>query len=101
MADNTLVVAIIAAELWRKNDTAEPFSPYFDVIISFSILQPWSPFLERPGNFSGAKANFEIKSSWTVPQFLAHKFKPINFASTIDSFDIVSIQNYWNSDLEC
>ena len=98
MADN---VAIIAAELWPKNDTTEPFSSYYGVIISFSILQPWSPFLERPGNFSCAKANFEIKSSWTVPQFLAYKFKPINFASIIDSFNIVSFQNYWNSDLEC
>ena len=67
----------------------------------FSILQPWSPFLDRPGNFSCAKANFEIKSSWTVPQFLAHKFKPINFASITDSFNIVSFQNYWNSDVEC
>ena len=52
----------------------------------FSIWQPWSPFLERPGKFSGAKANFEIKSSWTVAKFLAHKFKPINFASKIYLF---------------
>ena len=99
--DGWQYVAVIATELWRKNDTAKPFSFYFDVIISLSILQPCSPFLERPGNFSGAKANSEIKSSWTVRQFLAHKFKPINFASIIDSFNIVSFQNYWNSDLEC
>ena len=61
--DGWQYVAIIAAELWPKNDTAEPFSSYYGVIIAFSILQPWSPFLERPGNFSCAKVNFEIKSS--------------------------------------
>ena len=99
--DGWQYVAIIAAELWPKNGTTEPFSSYYGVIISFSTLQPWSPFLESPGNFSGAKANFEIKSSWKVPQFLAHKFKPINFASIIDSFNIVSFQNHWKSALEC
>ena len=42
------------------------------------------PFLERPGNFSGPKANFEIKTCWIVAQFLAHK--PVNSASLTDTF---------------
>ena len=50
------------------------------------------------GNFSGTKANFEIKLRWIVPQFLAHK--PVNFASLTDSF-FVSFQNYWIFDLKC
>ena len=42
------------------------------------------PFLERPGNFSGPKANFEIKTCLIVAQFLAHK--PVNSASLTDTF---------------
>ena len=38
------------------------------------------------GNFSGTKANFDIKRRWIVPQFLAHK--PVNFASLTDSFTV-------------
>ena len=34
-------------------------------------------FLERPGNFSGPKANFKIKKCWIVAQFLAHT--PVNW----------------------
>ena len=26
------------------------------------LTRPWGPFLERPGNFSGPKANFKIKT---------------------------------------
>ena len=44
------------------------------------------PFLERPDNFSGPKVNFEIKTSWIVPQFLA--YKPVNFALLTDNFII-------------
>ena len=44
-------------------------------------------FLERPGNFSGPKANFKIKTCWIIAQFLAHK--PVNFASLIDSFIVL------------
>ena len=34
----------------------------------------WGPFLERPGNLSGPKANFEIKTCLiVVAQFLANK----------------------------
>ena len=40
------------------------------------------PFLERPGNYSGSKANFEIKT--IVVKFLADK--PLNFASLTDNF---------------
>ena len=42
-------------------------------------LLTWGPFLERPGNFSDPKGNFEIKTCYTVAQFLAHK--PVSFAS--------------------
>ena len=56
------------------------------------------PFFERPGNFSGPKANFEIQTCWIVAQLMAHK--PVNFASLTDSF-ILLFQNYWNFDIEC
>ena len=46
----------------------------------------WDPFLGRPDNFSGPKANFEIKTSWIAAKFQAHK--PVNFASLTDSFII-------------
>ena len=39
-------------------------------------------FMERSGNFSGPKANVEIKTSQIVAQFLAHK--PVNVASSTD-----------------
>ena len=42
-----------------------------------------SPFLDRPGNFSGPKANFKVNTCWMVAQFLAQK--PVNFASLTDS----------------
>ena len=42
------------------------------------------PFLERVGNFSGPKANFEIKTCWIVARFPAHK--PVNLALLTDSF---------------
>ena len=41
-------------------------------------------YLERPGNFSGPEANFEIKTCLIVAQFLAHK--SVGFASLTDSF---------------
>ena len=44
-------------------------------------------FLERPGNFSGPKANFKIKTCWIIAQFLAHK--PVNLVSLIDSFIVL------------
>ena len=57
------------------------------------------PFLQRPGNFSSPKANFEVKTCklLIVAQFLAHK--PVNFASL--TFILPIFQNYWNFDLEC
>ena len=36
----------------------------------FRIRGTRGPFLERPGNFSGPKANFEIKTCLKVAQFL-------------------------------
>ena len=42
------------------------------------------PFLKKPGNFSGPKANFKIKICWIVAQFLAHK--PVNIALLTDKF---------------
>ena len=45
----------------------------------------WGPFLERPGIFSGPKANFKINTCCIVVQFLAHNH----------------FQNYLILDLEC
>ena len=42
-----------------------------------------APFLDRPGNFSGPKANYKVKTCWMVALFLAQK--PVNFASLTDS----------------
>ena len=56
-----------------------PLSARFARRFSFS---PWGPFLERPGMFSGPKANFKI--TVIIAQFLAHK--PVNFASLNVSF---------------
>ena len=39
---------------------------------------------QRPGNFSGPKANFEIKTCLKVAQFLPHK--SVSLASLTDSF---------------
>ena len=62
------------------------------IIGTFEKQSPGAPFFERPANFSGMKANFKIKTSWIVAQFLAHK--PISLAfSTTDSF-IVSFPNF-------
>jgi len=46
-------------------------------------MNAWGPFLERPGNFSGQKANFKTK----IPQFLA--YKPVPIASITDSFIVL------------
>ena len=45
------------------------------VIVNFAVswCKVWGPFFERPGNFSGPKANFEIQMYWIVAPFLAHK----------------------------
>ena len=47
----------------------------------------WDPFLGRPDNFSGPKANFEIKTSWIAAKFQAHK--PVNFASLTEFHYII------------
>ena len=44
------------------------------------------PVSRKPGNFSGGKANFEIKTCWIVAQVVSHK--QANFASLTDSFII-------------
>ena len=54
--------------------------------VPLQTVRAWGPFLERPGNFSCPKANFEIETCWIVAQFLSHK--PANFASLTDSFII-------------
>ena len=51
--------------------------------------KPWGPFFERPGNFSGPKGNFAIKTCYIAAQFLAHK--PVNFASFTNSFIVLHI----------
>ena len=60
--------------------------------------KPRDRFLERPGKFSGAKANFKITTCWIVAQFLAHK--PFNFVS-LTVVSLYYFQNYWIFDLEC
>ena len=45
------------------------------------------PFLEWPGNFSGPKANFKIKTRLIVAQALAHK--TLNFVSSTDVFIVL------------
>ena len=52
------------------------------------VLSSWGSFLERPGNFSGPKANPIVKTGWIAGQFLAHK--PVNFASLTDRFILIS-----------
>ena len=62
--------------------------------LSFSFSR--GPFLERPGNFSGAKAHFKIQTSWIVAHFLAHK--PILLPQLVLSS--YYFQSYWNFALE-
>ena len=50
----------------------------------------WGPFLERPGKFSGPKANFKITTCWIVAQLLAHK--QVNFASLNDGFLVLLLK---------
>ena len=45
------------------------------------------PFLEKPGNFSGPKTNFKIKTCLMVAKGLPHK--PVNFVSLTDSFIVL------------
>ena len=54
--------------------------------VPLQTVRAWGPFLERPGNFTGPKANFEIETCWIVAQFLSHK--PANFASLTERFII-------------
>ena len=58
--------------------------------------KPRDRFLERPGKFSGAKANFKITTCWIVAQFLAHK--PFNFVSLTDSFIVLfsKLLDFWS-----
>ena len=49
-----------------------------------SLDRNWGLSLETPGNVSGPKANFKIKTCWMVAQFLAHK--PVNLASLTVSY---------------
>ena len=48
---------------------------------------------------TGLKANSEIKTSWIVAKFLAHK--PVNFPSLTDNFIVLLklLKIYWNVDL--
>ena len=76
----------------RRLSSVFPF-PIVPHTLSFSFL---GPFLQRPGNFSGAKANFKIQTSWLVAHFLAHK--PILLPQLVVSS--YYSQNYWNFALE-
>ena len=51
--------------------------------------KPWGTIFEGPGNFSGPKGNFEIKTCYIAVQFLAHK--PVNFASFTNSCIVLHI----------
>ena len=53
-------------------------------------FSPKGPFLGRPGNFSGPKANFKITTCLMVAQFQA--YKPVNFASLNDSFLVLFLK---------
>ena len=64
-----------------------PRSARFTRRFSFSH---WGPFLERPGKFSGPKANFKITTCWIVAQLLAHK--QVNFASLNDGFLVLFLK---------
>ena len=44
------------------------------------------PFLERPGNLSGPKANFKIKTCGILAQFLAHKPDQITSITDVSLF---------------
>ena len=73
----------VARKLWSKSINIS----YYTTESEEQTEDTLGPFLERPGNFSGAKANFEIKTCWIVAQFLAHK--PDSFASLTDSFIVL------------
>ena len=77
--------------------SADPYGRLSSWKIS-KLEKNWGPFLERPDNFSGPKVNFEIKTSWIVTKFLAHK--PVNSASFL-TISLYYFQNYWKFDLEC
>ena len=53
------------------------FLPFQETLYKHHWLLPrlidMGPFLERPGNFSGPKANFKIKTYWIAAQFLGQK----------------------------
>ena len=70
----------VARKLWSKSINISHYTTESQEQTEDTL----DPFLERPGNFSGAKANFEIETCWIVAQFLAHK--PVNFALLTDSF---------------
>ena len=72
---------------FRSNWNRQPSSNGCNVHISFSKLSAFSPVgpvSRKAGNFSGQKANFDVKTCSIVAQFQAHKL--VNFASLTDSF---------------
>ena len=64
--DGRLYVAIIATELWPKNDTTKPFSSYFDVIISLGFCNPGARFSIGPVTFHVRR---QILKSKAVEQY--------------------------------
>ena len=70
----------VARKLWSKSINISHYTTESEEQTEDTL----GPFLEKLGNFSGAKANFEIKPGWIVAQFLAQKL--VNFASFTDSF---------------
>ena len=73
----------VARKLWSKSINISHYTTESEKQTEDTL----GPFLEKPGNFSGAKANFEIKTCWIVAQFLAQKL--VDFASLTDSHCII------------
>ena len=59
---------------------------------------PWGPSLERPGNLTGPKSDFEIKISRKAGCVL--NSNKVHFVSLANNLTVLHIQKFWNSHLE-
>ena len=71
-------------QVWAGTQVLVPGHQVWTLDSPFEFYQFRGLFLERTSNFSGLKANFEIKTFWIVAQCLAHK--SVNLASLTDNF---------------
>ena len=67
----------------KKNQQDRIFTFTVIVVLLFDAKSTLGPFLEIPGNFSGPKPKFEIKTRKAVARVLAHK--QVHFVSLTDS----------------